>query len=43
MVGRIDEEAGRQISEENIITEPAHLEADSLPLDDLSEELVSLL
>jgi len=43
MVGRIDEEAGRQISEENTTTEPAHLESDSLPLDDLSEELVSLL
>jgi len=43
MVGRLDEEAGRHTSEENSTVETADLETESLPLDDLSEELVSLL
>jgi len=43
MAGHLDEEAARNTSEANSTAEPTSLETDSLPLDDLSEELVSLL
>ena len=43
MVGHLDEEARGQAPEDNTSVEPSRLETESLPLDDLSEELVSLL